>query len=45
MGEFSFEEGNIGVGIQGFWGAGDGVKSPQGDSVKDRAEVWFAKID
>ncbi|KAJ7914440.1 beta-lactamase/transpeptidase-like protein [Mycena leptocephala] len=45
VGEFSFEEGNIGVGIRGFWGAGDGVKSPQGDSVKDRAEVWFAKID
>ncbi|KAK7042563.1 beta-lactamase class penicillin binding protein [Favolaschia claudopus] len=33
------------VGLRGFWGAGEGVESPEGDSVKDRAEVWFEKIE
>ncbi len=42
--EFSFE-GKPGLGIRGFWGAGDGVSGPRGDSVKDRAEVWFEKVD
>ncbi|KAJ7301557.1 hypothetical protein DFH08DRAFT_724166, partial [Mycena albidolilacea] len=44
--EFSLEDrkSRIGVGLQGFWGAGEGIKSPRGESVKDRAEVWFEKI-
>ncbi|KAF8183036.1 beta-lactamase/transpeptidase-like protein [Mycena galopus ATCC 62051] len=42
--EFSFD-GKAGIGIRGFWGAGNGVESPHGDSVKDRAEVWFEKIE
>ncbi|KAJ6588140.1 beta-lactamase/transpeptidase-like protein [Mycena capillaripes] len=44
LAEFSVE-GKLGVGIRGFWGPGDGVKSPQGDSAKARAEVWFEKIE
>ncbi|KAJ7814921.1 beta-lactamase/transpeptidase-like protein [Mycena olivaceomarginata] len=42
--EFSFE-GTVGVGLRGLWGPGEGVESPRGESVEDRAEVWFAKID
>ncbi|KAJ7820018.1 hypothetical protein B0H14DRAFT_3736395 [Mycena olivaceomarginata] len=34
--EFSFEDK---VGLQGLWGAGRGIGGPQGDSVRDRAEV------
>ncbi|KAK7436882.1 hypothetical protein VKT23_017984 [Stygiomarasmius scandens] len=32
-----------GIGIVGIWGAGQGIGRPHGDSVKQRAEVWFAK--
>ncbi|KAJ7185375.1 beta-lactamase/transpeptidase-like protein [Mycena filopes] len=45
--EFSFsnEDDSIGVGFRGIWGAGAGVPSPSGATVKDRAEVWFEKIN
>ncbi|KAJ7243609.1 beta-lactamase/transpeptidase-like protein [Mycena haematopus] len=43
MAEFSFD-GKAGVGIRGFWGAGSGVESPSGESIQERAEVWFEKI-
>jgi len=43
--EFSFD-GIPGVGFRGgIWGAGAGVPSPQGETVKDRAEAWFEKVD
>ncbi|KAJ6609481.1 beta-lactamase/transpeptidase-like protein [Mycena sp. CBHHK59/15] len=42
--EFSCD-GILGVGLRGLWGAGDGVKSPKGENVKDRSEAWFEKVD
>ncbi|KAJ7487901.1 beta-lactamase/transpeptidase-like protein [Mycena latifolia] len=44
--EVEFEthgEEDIGFAIIGIWGPGDGVAPPEGDTVKERAEVWFAK--
>ncbi|KAJ7766340.1 beta-lactamase/transpeptidase-like protein [Mycena maculata] len=42
--EFGYD-GILGVGMRGgMWGAGDGVDSPAGKSVKERAEVWFEKV-
>ncbi|KAK7050032.1 hypothetical protein VNI00_005464 [Paramarasmius palmivorus] len=39
------DEGKVGFGITGgVWGAGPGVEGPVGESVKERAEVWFEKI-
>ncbi|KAJ7824721.1 hypothetical protein B0H14DRAFT_2453865 [Mycena olivaceomarginata] len=38
LAEFSFED-KVGVGLQGLGGAGRGIGGPQGDSVRDRAEV------
>ncbi|KAJ7916359.1 hypothetical protein B0H13DRAFT_2449389 [Mycena leptocephala] len=40
--EFSFDE-TPGVGIRGLWEADDGVESPVGGGVPDRAQVWFVK--
>jgi hypothetical protein len=40
--EFSFDE-TPGVGIRGLWEADDGVESPVGSGVPDRAQVWFVK--
>ncbi|KAJ7118448.1 beta-lactamase/transpeptidase-like protein [Mycena crocata] len=40
--EFSQDE-NLGFSFRSVWGAGAGVESPQGDTVKERAEVWFEK--
>ncbi|KAJ7118454.1 hypothetical protein C8R43DRAFT_97218 [Mycena crocata] len=40
--EFSYD-GNLGIGFRGFWGAGEGVQSPRGNTVKERAELWFEK--
>lgn len=38
------EDGKVaGFGLQGIWGAGEGVRSPTGDSVRDRSEVWFER--
>ncbi|KAJ3818843.1 beta-lactamase/transpeptidase-like protein [Lentinula raphanica] len=28
----------------GLWGAGEGVEGPQGESVRERAEVWFERM-
>ncbi|KAK7018015.1 hypothetical protein VNI00_018441 [Paramarasmius palmivorus] len=43
--EFAVQDGKVGFGMMdGFWGAGPGVESPVGDSVLERAEVWFEKI-
>ncbi|KIK54979.1 hypothetical protein GYMLUDRAFT_99753 [Collybiopsis luxurians FD-317 M1] len=43
--EFAFDTDDrrvIGFGITGnFWGAGAGVKDPVGESIQERAEVWF----
>ncbi|KAJ7337585.1 hypothetical protein DFH08DRAFT_1014805 [Mycena albidolilacea] len=44
LAEFSFED-KVGVGLQGLGGAGRGFGGPQGNSARDRAEVWFEKID
>ncbi|KAJ6609496.1 hypothetical protein B0H10DRAFT_1813679, partial [Mycena sp. CBHHK59/15] len=41
--EFSCD-GIVGVGLRGLWSAGDRVKSPKGENVKDRAEAWFEKV-
>ncbi|KAJ7742566.1 beta-lactamase/transpeptidase-like protein [Mycena metata] len=43
VGEFAVE-GKLGVGLRGLWGASAGVQSPMGESVKERAEVWFEKL-
>lgn len=37
------EGGVVGFGLRGVWGAPVGVPSPAGDSVRDRAEVWFER--
>ncbi|KAJ7909480.1 beta-lactamase/transpeptidase-like protein [Mycena leptocephala] len=42
--EFSYNR-TLGIALGGLWGAGAGVHSPEGDTVKERAEVWFEKID
>ncbi|KAJ6588019.1 beta-lactamase/transpeptidase-like protein [Mycena capillaripes] len=44
MAEFSCE-GNVGVGLRGFWGAGENIASPHGESAEARAEAWFEKVD
>ncbi|KAF8063357.1 beta-lactamase/transpeptidase-like protein [Lyophyllum atratum] len=33
----------IGLSLNGMWGAGDGIASPQRQTVRDRAEIWFNK--
>jgi hypothetical protein len=43
--EFSYDGGIVGLGLRGLWGAGVGVQSPDGETVKDRAEVWLEKVD
>jgi hypothetical protein len=35
---------HIGLGFTGFWGADLGVSSPQGNTARERAEVWFDKV-
>ncbi|KAF9463773.1 beta-lactamase/transpeptidase-like protein [Collybia nuda] len=42
--ELSVEGKQIGFGITGVWGAGDGVPEPQGKTVRDKAEAWFDKV-
>ncbi|KAJ7144406.1 beta-lactamase/transpeptidase-like protein [Mycena epipterygia] len=42
---FEAEFSSDGVGLRGLWGAGDGVQSPTGDTIKARSEVWFRKVD
>ncbi|KAK0458281.1 uncharacterized protein EV420DRAFT_389681 [Desarmillaria tabescens] len=43
--EFVIEEDEIGFGLTGgIWGAGPGVDPPNGDTVRERAEVWFGKL-
>ncbi|KAF8879116.1 beta-lactamase/transpeptidase-like protein [Infundibulicybe gibba] len=37
-------DGNIGLGMTNVWGAGPGVRSPEGGTVEDKAEVWFSKL-
>lgn len=41
--EFEIDGGAIGFAISGIWGEGAGVASPEGKTVQERAEVWFAK--
>ncbi|KAJ7059265.1 beta-lactamase/transpeptidase-like protein [Mycena amicta] len=43
--EWAYDGGALGVAMRGVWGAGEGVKSPVGESVKDRAEIWFEKLN
>lgn len=34
-----------GFGFTGeFWGAGQGVGGPVGDTAQERAEVWFDRV-
>ncbi|KAF5391209.1 hypothetical protein D9757_003078 [Collybiopsis confluens] len=45
--EFAFnDEGDVvGFGVAGgLWGAGPGVEGPTGDTVQDRAEIWFDRF-
>ncbi|KAJ7144411.1 beta-lactamase/transpeptidase-like protein [Mycena epipterygia] len=42
---FEAEFSSDGVGLRGLWGAGNGVQSPTGDTIKARSEVWFWKVD
>ncbi|KAJ6630159.1 hypothetical protein B0H10DRAFT_1758968, partial [Mycena sp. CBHHK59/15] len=43
--EFGFSDTGSGFGlVGGVWGAGAGVPDPQGKTVEERAEVWFAAI-
>ncbi|KAF5391208.1 hypothetical protein D9757_003079 [Collybiopsis confluens] len=45
--EFAFSDQGDVVGLGaagGLWGAGPGVEGPTGDTVQDRAEVWFDRL-
>lgn len=42
--ELATEGGQLGLGLFGIWGPGDGVESPKGLTVHERAEVWFNKV-
>lgn len=42
--EVAVQGSHIGFGFTDFWGAGTGVPSPQGATVRERAEVWFDKV-
>ncbi|KIK64017.1 hypothetical protein GYMLUDRAFT_40239 [Collybiopsis luxurians FD-317 M1] len=45
--EFAFNKNGTvsGFGVTGdFWGAGAGVEGPTGDTVEERAEVWFDRF-
>lgn len=45
LAEFVVNGTEIGFGVTGgAWGAGDGVGDPQGNTVRERAEIWFDKI-
>lgn len=37
------ESGVVGFGLRGVWGSSTGVDTPDGDSVRERAEVWFQR--
>ncbi|KAJ7096105.1 beta-lactamase/transpeptidase-like protein [Mycena epipterygia] len=41
--EFEMDGGDVGFAISGIWGEGAGVAPPEGRTVQERAEVWFAK--
>ncbi|KAJ7575075.1 beta-lactamase/transpeptidase-like protein [Mycena floridula] len=42
--EFAEEDGKIGIAFMGnIWGAGEGASSPSGETVKEKAEIWFEK--
>lgn len=41
--EVATEGNHIGIGLNGVWGAGAGVKWLTGETVRERAEVWFDK--
>ncbi|KAJ6529161.1 beta-lactamase/transpeptidase-like protein [Mycena vulgaris] len=36
-------EGDVGFAMVGIWGLGDDVPPPEGNTVQERAEVWFTK--
>ncbi|ESK85501.1 beta-lactamase class penicillin binding protein [Moniliophthora roreri MCA 2997] len=43
--EFASTDDGIGMAISGnFWGATPGLPEPTGDSVRERAEVWFSQV-
>ncbi|KAF8056683.1 beta-lactamase/transpeptidase-like protein [Lyophyllum atratum] len=49
IGELDIEGGNVAFGLAGFWaglwdGAAAGVPKPSGETVRDRAEVYFEKV-
>ncbi|KAJ7032461.1 beta-lactamase/transpeptidase-like protein [Mycena alexandri] len=41
--EFEVKGEDIGFATIGVWGEGAGVEAPTGDTVEERAEVWFQK--
>lgn len=41
--EFETDGEDIGFSITGIWGEGPGVAPPEGDTVWERAEIWFTK--
>ncbi|KAJ7021657.1 beta-lactamase/transpeptidase-like protein [Mycena alexandri] len=41
--EFEVKGEDIGFAMIGVWGEGAGVEAPTGDTVEERAEVWFQK--
>ncbi|KAG6827402.1 hypothetical protein H0H92_011930 [Tricholoma furcatifolium] len=43
LAEFDFDGDSRGVGLIGVWGAGTDVPSPEGETIRERAEVWFAR--
>ncbi|ESK80791.1 penicillin-binding protein, partial [Moniliophthora roreri MCA 2997] len=43
--EFAATDNGIGMAMNGgIWGAGTGVPDPTGDSLEERAEVWFRQV-
>ncbi|KAJ6536834.1 beta-lactamase/transpeptidase-like protein [Mycena capillaripes] len=41
--EFEVDGEDIGFATLGIWGPGAGVPPPEGNTVKERAEIWFTK--
>jgi hypothetical protein len=42
--ELVVDNGRTGFGITGAWGAGEDVPSPEGKTVRERAEVFFERV-
>ncbi|TRM62338.1 beta-lactamase/transpeptidase-like protein [Schizophyllum amplum] len=43
--QFVVDDGAVSFGLTGgFWGAGAGVDSPQGEGIRGKAEIWFDRL-